>query len=118
MSKPSDHEAYIAAAPEPLRPLLESLRAQLAPTLADAEQVIAYNVPSFRIGETIVVGYAAFSKQCGIYVAPASIRALSGEIADAGLEATKTGVTFSPSKPIPDALIEKLGRASRREHGV
>jgi uncharacterized protein YdhG (YjbR/CyaY superfamily) len=118
MTKPSDHDAYIAAAPKDLRPLLENLRAQLSRTLADAEEVIAYNMPGFRIGKTIVAGYAAFTKQCGIYVSPGSITSLAGDIAEAGLKATKTGVTFSPSKPIPDKLIEKLAQASRDDHGL
>lgn len=118
MTKVSDHDDYIAAAPEHLRPLLKNLRVQLSRTLPDAEEVIAYNMPGFRIGKTIVAGYAAFAKQCGIYVSPGSISSLAGEIAEAGLKATKTGVTFSPSKPIPDELIKKLARASRNDHGL
>lgn len=118
MTKASDHDAYIAAAPEHLRPLLENVRAQLSRTLTDAEEVIAYNMPGFRIGKTIVAGYAAFTKQCGIYVSPDSIRSLAGDIAEAGLKATKTGVTFSPSTPIPDELIVKLAKASRKDQGL
>jgi uncharacterized protein YdhG (YjbR/CyaY superfamily) len=118
MTQPTDHDAYVAAAPDPLRPLLKNLRAQLARTLTDAEEVIAYNMPGFRVGKTIVAGYAAFSKQCGLYVAPGAIAALASDIAAAGLKATKTGVTFSPEKPMPDELIAKLARASRNEHGL
>ncbi len=118
MTKASDHNAYIAAAPEHLRPLLENLREKLSRSLPEAEEVIAYNMPGFSIGKTIVVGYAAFTKQCGIYVSPGSISSLAGDIAEAGLKATKTGVTFSPSNPMPDELIEKLAQASRNEHGL
>src|SRR5262245_20222674 len=46
----ADHDAYIAAAPKDLRSLLVRLRAQLASALPDAEEVIAYNMPGFRIG--------------------------------------------------------------------
>lgn len=118
MSKISDHDAYIAAAREDLRPQLENLRSHLSRTLPDAEEIIAYNMPGYRMGKTIVAGYAAFTKQCGLYVAPGAIKALATEIADAGLKATKTGVTFSPSKPMPDDLIQKLARASREDHGL
>lgn len=111
----ADHDQYIAAAPEALRPLLARLRTQLAGALPGAEEVIAYNMPGFRIGETTVAGYAAFAKQCGLYVAPAAIAAHAEDIAAAGLKATKTGVTFSPSKPIPDALVKKLALASKRD---
>jgi uncharacterized protein YdhG (YjbR/CyaY superfamily) len=114
----ADHDAYIAAAPEDLRPLLVRLRAQLARTLPDAEEVIAYKMPGFRIGKSIVAGYAAFSKQCGLYLAPSAIKSHADDIAAARLKATKTGITFSPSQPIPDALVKKLALASRRYQSV
>ena len=111
----ADHDAYIAEAPEGLRPLLVRLRAQLAHALPDAEEVIAYKMPGFRIGLSIVAGYAAFSKQCGLYLSPSAIASHADDIAAAGLKSTKTGVTFSPSRPIPDALVEKLALASRKD---
>ena len=114
----SDHDGYIAAAPETLRPLLANLRTKLARALPDADEVMAYNMPGFRIGKTIVAGYAAFAKQCGLYVEPAAILALADPIAHAGLKASKTGVTFSPKAPMPDALIATLARASRDAHGL
>lgn len=111
-----DHDAYIAEAPSDLRPLLVRLRAQLADALPDAEEVIAYKMPGFRIGQAIVAGYAAFSKQCGLYLAPSAITSHAAEIAAAGLKSTKTGVTFSPRQPIPDGLVAKLALASRKDH--
>lgn len=118
MTAIADHDAYIAAAPESFRPLLTHLRGRLASALPDAKEVIEYNMPGFRIGPSIIAGYAAFSKQCGLYVAPGAIAALADDIAAAGLKATKTGVTFSPRKPISDKLVEQLALASRRDLGL
>ncbi|NND71088.1 MAG: DUF1801 domain-containing protein [Rhodothermales bacterium] len=118
MTTIADHDAYIAAAPEALRPLLVQLRAQLARTLPDIEEIIAYNMPGFGVGQSIIAGYAAFSKQCGLYVTKGAISAHADDIAAIGLKATKTGVTFSPSKPISDELIAKLALASRKELGL
>lgn len=112
---PVDHDAYIADAPQDLRPLLVRLRAQLARALPDAEEVIAYKMPGFRVGQIIVAGYAAFSKQCGLYLAASAIKAHANDIAAAGLKSTKTGVTFSPRQPIPDELVRKLALASRKD---
>ena len=114
----ADHDAYIAEAPDNLRPLLVRLRAQLARTLPDAEEVIAYKMPGFRIGQSIIAGYAAFSKQCGLYLIPSAIKSHAVDIAAAGLKFTKTGVTFSPSQPIPDELVEKLALASRSDQNL
>lgn len=114
----ADHDAYIAQAPEDLRPLLVRLRAQLADTLPDADEAIAYNMPGFRIGQSVIASYAAFGKQCGLYLFPSAIASHAGDIAAAGLKATKTGVTFSPSRPIPDGLVRKLVLASRRDQNL
>lgn len=111
------HDAYIAAAPAQFRPLLERLRATLARALPDAREIIKYDMPGFQVEDTVVAGFAAFSKQCGLYVDPAAISAHADEIAAAKLKATKTGVTFSAKRPIPDALVEKLAVSSRAAKG-
>ncbi|WP_154794974.1 iron chaperone [Occultella kanbiaonis] len=118
MTATADHDAYIAQAPEPFRPSLKRLRALLSRALPEADEIVAYNMPGFRIGGTVVASYAAFSKQCGLYVLPGAISEYAEEIATAGLKATKTGITFSLRNPIPDDLVEKLARASRTGAGA
>ncbi len=116
MTTKPGHDAYIAAAPEPFRALLSRLRAQLA--LPDAEEVIKYDMPGFQIEGAIIAGYAAFSKQCGLYVDPGAISAHADKIASLKIKATKTGITFSARKPIPDELVQKLAASSRRAKGL
>lgn len=111
-------DAYIAAAPELLRALLMRLRDQLTQALPDAEEVIKYDMPGFQIGTTVVAGYAAFSKQCGLYVDPAAISAHAEEISALKLKATRTGVTFSPGRPISDDLVRALAISSRARKGL
>ena len=118
MAKFADHDAYIEAAPEQFHELLRWLRSRLAEALPDAEELIMYDMPGFGFGKDVVAGYAAFSKQCGLYVSNGAIASHADDIAAAGLKATKTGVAFSPRKPIPDELISKLALASRAELGV
>lgn len=110
----ADHDAYIAAAPEPFREMLTALRRQIAELLPEAEEVIRYRMPGFRLGGEIVAGYAAFTKQCGLYLSPGALTAHAEEIAAAGLTATKTGVTFTPRRPIPADLVERLVLSSGR----
>lgn len=113
MTNQESHDAYIAAAPEQFRALLGTLRDQLAAALPDADEVIKYDMPGFQIEDTIVAGYAAFTRQCGLYVDPAAIAAHADEIAAAKLKATKTGITFGASNPVPDELVAKLAVSSR-----
>ncbi len=118
MSKFADHDDYIHSAPEAMQPMLVQLRTQLAKALPDADEIIAYDMPGFAIEGRTIAGYAAFSKQCGLYLSKGAITAFADDIAAAGLKATKTGVTFSPAKPIPDKLVKKLALASREELGL
>jgi uncharacterized protein YdhG (YjbR/CyaY superfamily) len=118
MPKFTNHDAYIAAAPEQHRPMLVRLRARLAKALPDADELIQYDMPGFGFGTSVIAGYAAFSKQCGLYVDKRAIAAHLEDIAAAGLKATKTGVTFSPRQPIPDELAAKLALASRKALGL
>lgn len=67
MTTITDHDAYIAAAPETFQPSLKRLRAILARTLPEAEEIVAYNMPGVSIDGSVVASYAAFSKQCGLY---------------------------------------------------
>lgn len=117
MPNNNTHDAYIAAAPEQFRALLSQLRASLSRALPDAEEVMKYDIPGFQIKETMIAGYAAFSKQCGLYVDPGAIAAHADEIASLKLKATKTGVTFSANKPITDELVRKLALSSRSKKG-
>jgi uncharacterized protein YdhG (YjbR/CyaY superfamily) len=118
MTAISNHDAYIAEAPPQFQPVLRTLREQLARTLPDAEEAVKYGMPGFQLGTSIVASYAAFSKQYGLYLAPGAITALADEISDAGLKATKSGITATVSRPIPEDLVERLVLASRKDLGL
>lgn len=118
MTELRDHDSYIAAAPEGLRPQLAIVRDRLKQALPDVEEVMQYGMPGFMSRGVMIAGYGAFSKQCGLYVSKGAIQAHSDDIAAAGLKASKTGVTFSPTKPIPDELIAALASASRKDAAV
>ena len=117
MTTIADHDAYIAAAPEQFQPSLNHLRALLARTLPEAEEIVAYNMPGFSIDGSIVAAYAAFTRQCGLYLSADAISEHGEELAALGFTPTKTGITFSPRKPIPDDLVERLAQASRKAAG-
>ncbi|MBS7545751.1 iron chaperone [Ancylobacter oerskovii] len=118
MAKRDDHDAYIAAAPEPFRAVLSQVRAQLSRALPDADDIVKYDMPGLQIAGTVIAGYAAFSKPCGLHVDPRAIAAHADEIAALKLKATRTGIAFPASRPIPAELIATLAESSRRETGV
>ena len=112
MATIADHDSYIAAAPEAFQPVLNHVRDLLREALSDAEEMVAYNTPGFRIRGTAVASYAAFSRQIGMYFLAPALSDHAEEIAEAGLRASKTGITFPPRKPVSDDLVTRLAQAS------
>ncbi|MFC7400786.1 iron chaperone [Citricoccus sp. GCM10030269] len=104
--------------PEAFRPTLPRLRDRLRQALPDAAEMTAYNLPGFKVGDMVAASYAAFSKQIGLHFLGPAIAQLAGEIVDAGRKASKSGVTFTPRKPVPDDLVTRLARASRMYAGT
>lgn len=55
-------DEYLRGVEEPKRGTLEALRRTILEVVPDAEQVISYRVPAFRVGGTTVAGFAAFKE--------------------------------------------------------
>lgn len=109
-----DHDSYIGTAPEKFRPLLNHLRTLLREALPDADEIIGYKMPGYRLDGKVVASYAAFSKQVGLYFPAPAITEHAEAIAAAGFKSTKTGITFTPREPLPDDLVTLLARSSRQ----
>lgn len=109
-----DHDSYIGTAPEKFRPLLSHLRTLIREALPDAEEIIGYNMPGYRLDGKIVASYAAFNKQVGVYFPAPAVTEHAEAIEAAGFKSTKTGITFTPRKPLPDDLVTQLVRSSRQ----
>ena len=56
----ADVDEYLRGIEEPKRSTLEALRRAILEVVPDAEQVISYKVPAFRVDGRIVAGFAAF----------------------------------------------------------
>ena len=66
MSTPKSIDEYIAAAPEEVRPILESIRATVRNAAPDAEERISYRMPAF-FQDGALVYFAAFKSHIGLY---------------------------------------------------
>ena len=53
-------DEYLRAVEEPKRSTLQALRHTILEIVPDAEQVISYRVPAFRVRGKTVAGFAAF----------------------------------------------------------
>lgn len=112
---------YLSHLPDDKRAALERLRAQVKAVAPDATETIGYGMPAFRIGERYVVGFGATGTACSFYVGRAPLQGCASDLQ--GYRTWKGTINFTPDRPIPDALVEKLVRCRlaecrRHEPGV
>jgi uncharacterized protein YdhG (YjbR/CyaY superfamily) len=108
-------EAYLAALPPDQRDALIALRARLTTLLHDHIECMSYAMPGFRQPVPkgkMVVGYAAFAKHLGLYPHSGTVIPL---IDCTPFQTSKSGVLFTPDRPLPDALLEHIIRARLAE---
>lgn len=101
--------AYLAALPPDQAALLTDLRRRILALLPGAVECLSYAMPAYRqaIGGKVVVGFAAFARHCGIYPFSGSVVSLMAP-ETAGFRVSKSGVLFTPSQPLPDAILRRM----------
>lgn len=102
-----DVDEYLRGIEEPSRSTLTALRRTILEIIPEAEQVISYRVPAFRVRGTIVAGFAAFSHHLSYLPFSGSVL---GQLADEldGYTMTKGSLHFPLDQPLPKSLVEKL----------
>ena len=103
----ADVDAYLSELEEPKRGTLQTLRSTILEIMPDAEQVISYGVPAFRVRGETVAGFAAFRDHLSYL--PFSGSVLS-QLADElkGYTMTKSALHFAVDQPLPETLVKKL----------
>jgi uncharacterized protein YdhG (YjbR/CyaY superfamily) len=107
-------DGYLRGVEEPKRATLEALRRMILEILPEAEQVISYRVPAFRVDGKIVAGFAAFKNHLSyLPFSGAVLPRLAGELE--GYSGTKSALHFPVDQPLPKALVKKLVAARLSE---
>jgi uncharacterized protein YdhG (YjbR/CyaY superfamily) len=102
-----DVDEYLRGIEEPKRTTLEALRRTILEIVPDAEQVISYKVPAFRVEGRIVAGFAAFKDHLSYLPFSGSVLPeLAHELE--GYTMTKSALHFPVDRPLPKTLVEQL----------
>jgi uncharacterized protein YdhG (YjbR/CyaY superfamily) len=100
-------DEYLRGVPEPQRSALQTLRRMILEIVPDADQLISYRVPAFRVDGQTVAGFAAFRTHLSYLPFSGSVlHQLAGELA--GYSMTKSSLHFSADRPLPKALVAQL----------
>ncbi len=108
--------AYIAAHPGPSRRVLQRVRATIRKALPEADEVISYQIPCYKLHGRMVLYFAGFQQHYSIYPATALvIRELADDLAER--VHSKATIRFSYEDPVPTRLIRRIARLRAAEVG-
>lgn len=106
-------DEYIASFPKEVQTLLKELRSVIKAAAPNAEEVISYAMPTYKLQGNLV-HFAAMKNHIGFYPAPSGISAFSKELSK--YENSKGAVRFSFDEPLPLKLVEKIVRFRVKEN--
>jgi uncharacterized protein YdhG (YjbR/CyaY superfamily) len=98
-------DAYIAQFPASTQIMLQSLRNFILKIAPNAEEIISYKMPAYKIN-TVLVYFAGYKNHIGFYPTGSGISAFQKEIA--AFKNSKGAVQFELNKKLPFDLIQKM----------
>lgn len=115
MKKPIDVDDYIAGFPIETQQILEQLRITIKEAAPQAEEVISYGMPAFKL-KGVLVYFAAYANHIGFYPTPSGIAAFKKELSV--YKSAKGSVQFPLDRPLPSGLIKRIVKFRVTESSV
>ena len=110
-------EDYLASFPDDVRRVLEEVRAAIRAAVPEAEETIAYDMPTYRVDGRSLVHFAGWTSYVSVYPLPGPGSAADPDLEDdlAAYRATRGTGRFPLDRPIPYPLVTRVVRALRAE---
>lgn len=106
-------DQYISEAPQEVQERLKNLRAVIKSEVPDAQERIAYAMPTFS-QEGNLVHFAYFKKHIGFFPAPSGIENFQEELAK--YKTSKGTIQFPLDEEIPMNLVREIVRFRLKEN--
>lgn len=112
---PKTVDEYLMALPEDQQEALEKIRQAIKSAAPKAEEVISYQIPTYKLNGPLV-HFAAFKNHLSLVVVSKSIaETFAKELAP--FKSSGRTIHFTPEKPIPAVLVKKIVKERVRENG-
>jgi uncharacterized protein YdhG (YjbR/CyaY superfamily) len=107
-------DEYISAQPEALREALKRVRSTIRKAVPEAEEVISYKMPTYKLRGGRVLYFAGWKQHYALYAATDSVvAAFKHELAP--YEVDKGTIRFPLSAPVPVRLIDRIAKFRAKE---
>jgi uncharacterized protein YdhG (YjbR/CyaY superfamily) len=109
-----DVDSYLSSVPSALRKVLENLRKEIKAAAPKAEEIISYQIPTYKYHGALV-HFVAREDYCSFIVASkAVLEGFKRELA--GYNTSGTTIHFTAGNPLPAALVKKIVKARIAEN--
>ncbi len=112
-SKAANIDGYIAGFPEHTQHLLQQIRATIKQSAPDAEEMISYAIPTFKLKGRPLIYFAGYKNHVAVYPVPRENEAFQKELS--AYKGGKGTVQFPLGKPLPLKLITKILKFRMKE---
>jgi uncharacterized protein YdhG (YjbR/CyaY superfamily) len=109
----TDIDTFIAGFPKGTQKILQKLRSTIRKTAPDAEEKIAYGIPTFTLHGNLV-HFSAYKHHIGFYPTSSGIQAFKKELT--AYKIAKGSVQFPLGKPLPLDLISMIVKFRVKEN--
>lgn len=103
-----DVDAYIASFPKETQSVLTKLRQTVKKALPDAQEVISYNMPAYKVEGRGAVSFAAFQEHYSFFGSTEGVRKVFAKELRPYEVNDKGTIRFPLDKPVPVKLIRDL----------
>jgi uncharacterized protein YdhG (YjbR/CyaY superfamily) len=109
----TDVDTFIDGFSKDIQKILEQLRSTIRKAAPDAEEKIAYGIPTFSLHGNLV-HFSAYKHHIGFYPTSSGIQAFKKELSV--YKNAKGSVQFPLDKPLPLDLIRKIVKFRMKEN--
>jgi uncharacterized protein YdhG (YjbR/CyaY superfamily) len=106
---------YIESFPKDVQKILQEIRRTIREAAPKAEEVINYQIPTFKLNGNLV-HFAAFKNHIGFYPGSKAIKVFTKEFSS--YKSSKGAVQFPIEKQMPLALIKKIVKYRVKENSL
>ena len=107
-------DEYIGSQPEAARAVLERVRSTIRKAVPEAEEVISYQIPAYKLHGRRVLYFAGWKQHYSLYPAgPQLVEAFKDELAP--YEVSKGTIRLPLSQPVPVELIKRIAKFRAKE---
>lgn len=114
MSESREVDEYIAALPAPQSRAMTAIRAAVRAAAPEAEEVITYKMPGFKLGGRFLVSYDAYKAHFSVFPWDDAMREELGDQIEPYVSGRGT-IRFPADRPIPIDLVRRVAEIRVRQ---